>query len=258
MTLGWAAWRKGWMWNLVFWPLVFAVGPWLGGGISSLQADLGISQHDRESDSCLHGPGVGEGRAHNTASAETLINSHDREGFCFLWSSRRINPLSYLGLTANQYHVLLQLLLPLPKKTRAEGNADPGLPPPLSSQSTPSVRGMSRTWHFLAFAWPSLKRKEKEKERLLQKVRASSTPSWNFHKGPSSPVHPLLFLKARLENITFCRDLNTRGQEAKGWVLLMGEPLICCVTLSKLLPHSGAQFLYLWSRVPEKVFWYSV
>ena len=59
----------------------------------------------------LQQPEAGKGRARKTSSAETLINSRDRDSFHPLWSSRKINPPSYLSFSVRWHHVLLQPLL---------------------------------------------------------------------------------------------------------------------------------------------------
>ena len=86
---------------------------------------------------------------------------------------------------------------------------DPGLLPPLSSLSTPQdERNLALS--ALHLARPQ-RGGEGKKTPTPQKGRASSTPSLNFHQGPSSPVHPPSFVQSlALKHHIFLRSKDTK------------------------------------------------
>jgi hypothetical protein len=120
-----------------------------------------------------------------TSSAETLIHSDDRDGCCSLWSSRKINPPSYLSFWAQQWSCAAAVreqsraeqAMPSPAQP-SPAQPSPALPCPASLPS-PGVRGRNRLHHFVASTWLSLRDEEKE-------IRPLGTLSSNFHKDPLS------------------------------------------------------------------------
>ena len=129
---------------------------------------------------------------------------------------------------------------------------DPGLLPPLNSLSTP------RDERNLALSGLHLARPQRggegKRTPTPQKVRASLTPSLNFHQGPSSSVRPPSFLQSlALKHHILLRSKDTKtGGRRLDSTYKSAFDLLC--DLEQVTSPLWSLISHLWSRVAVSVF----